>query len=179
MGQEGVHWSPASGHTYFPPSYETTKTAGSAAASRAGSIAPGGVDMDTSQASVTQPSEEQTTEFSDAFFLQSLQLTNQYGNEYMDENPLQGEPGSFVFASTKQQVEARNKAAAAQAALAVPAKPDDSQSVVSSSVAPTPKPLPTEASSRKGSIASIPPKAKKERRKSKGLASPISPTGPS
>jgi mediator of RNA polymerase II transcription subunit 6 len=108
----------------------------------------------------------------------------------MDENPLQGEPGAFVFASTNQQVEARNKAqaaAAAQAALNVPVKARDGEADSAvNSVAPTPRPVGhvgvgaggVGAESRKASVIGLPPagKADKKRRKSKGPGSPTSPT---
>ena len=172
----------------MPSSYKSSKPIGTIAgsSSRAGSVVPG--DLDASQLSATgsatqQPAETQTTEFSDAFFLESLRLTNNYGTEYMDENPLQGEPGAFVFASTKEQVEARNKAQAEKqataATLAAP-KVSEGESAMSS-IAPTPKPVAAaaaDAGSRKGSVVGMPPEIKKKRRKSKGLASPISPTGP-
>lgn len=104
-------------------------------------------------------------------------LTNKYGHEYMDENPLQGEPGNFVFASTNEALEARNKKQEATAhAPAVPVKPVEGESAVNS-VAPTPKNLPLEAMSRKESVAGLSKIGKEKRRKSKGLTSPISPTG--
>lgn len=173
-------WTPATGHTYMPPTLQSAKATTSRIGSRAGSVAPEAIDVSHLTNTSTQPTDtSQTTEFSDDLFLQSLMNTNRFGHEFMDENPLQGEPGSFVYASTKEQVEARNKAqAAAQATgatLALPVKPLEGESAVSS-VAPTPKPLP--ADSRKGSVISVPGKTKEKRRKSKGLASgQTSPTG--
>lgn len=129
------------------------------------------------------------TEFSDALFMQSLNLTNQFGDEYMDENPLKGEPGAFVFTNTKNAVDERNKAQeqSAQAkssqatALTIETRPPS----VAPSVVATPKggatPAPAEAHSRKGSVANISKEAKekkRERRKSKGLASPTTPGVP-
>ncbi|KAF2274213.1 uncharacterized protein EI97DRAFT_435316 [Westerdykella ornata] len=179
------HWSPSTGHTYLPPSYKSKTDGGLAQiSSRAGSVVPGG-DTDASQPAAASAQQSQMTEFSDAFFLQSLNLTNRYRNEYMDENPLQGEPGAFVFASTNKQVEARNKAQAAAAAqtsaatgtTAVSAgKPVEGGSA-GNSAAPTPKAAPNEATSRKGSTVGMPPKVK-GRRKSKGGASPVTPTAP-
>ncbi|KAF2710989.1 hypothetical protein K504DRAFT_466013 [Pleomassaria siparia CBS 279.74] len=194
------HYSPATGHTYMPPSYEAaTKTT---TASRLGS--PGLVAVEV-EAPASQPTSSQgpvaletsATEFSDDFFLESLTATNKYGHEFMDENPLQGEPGSFVYGNTTRQVEARNKAAAAAAASGASSltvstsqvpKAGDVESALNSA-APTPKaaatpkaaptPLPTETGSRKGSVASVPRLSKANRRKSKGLASPITPTASS
>lgn len=183
------HWSPSTEHTYLPPSYKPKADGLAQISSRAGSVVPGG-DLDSSQQAAASVQESKMTEFSDAFFLQSLNLTNRYRNEYMDENPLQGEPGAFVFASTNKQVEARNKAQAAAAAAAaaqtgtaattsaIPGgKPAEGGSA-GNSVAPTPKAVSSEATSRKGSTVGMPPKAK-GRRKSKGGASPVTPTASS
>lgn len=176
----------------MPPIYTSSadsKPTLPGSASRAGSVAPGGVDLEASQSqNTTQPQlETQITEFSDDFFLQSLALTNRYGNEYNDENPLQGEPGSFVFASTREHLEAARNKAQAAAQAAAPVKQAEGESAVNS-VAPTPTPKPlaglADAGSRKGSVAGLPSGikgkdgVKEKRRKSKGLTSPISPTGP-
>lgn len=178
LGRKISHFTPATGHTYMPPHIESAKQTAPGSFSRAGSVVPS--EADASQSASTQPAAEtEMTEFSDDFFLQSLLLTSRYGNEYADENPLQGEPGSFVFTNTSQAVEARNKAqAAAQAAgsaTTAPPKPAEVESTMPS-VAPTPKPAPAEARSRKGSVTSLPKMPKEKRRKSKGLTSPVSPT---
>ncbi|KAF2660188.1 hypothetical protein K491DRAFT_649748 [Lophiostoma macrostomum CBS 122681] len=192
------HWSPSTGHTYLPPSLLskpscTAPLPSSRAGSRAGSIVPGSPthSQSHSQQTTSHPTlapENQTTSFSDDFFLQSLQLTNRYGHEFMDENPLQGEPGAFVFASTNQQVEARNKAQAAAAAQASAAKGREADGEsAANSVAPTPRPAAlvgvgggagVGAEGRKGSLVGMPPagKAEKKRRKSRGPGSPMSPT---
>lgn len=184
-----AHWTAATGYSALPPSYEAPKAA--ATASRVGSptLAPTDPDAAASQ-SQAQPADvpASTEEFSDALFLQSLNLTNAFGDEYMDENPLIGEPGAFVFEKTRNAVDARNKAQeqTAQAAQAVQlnvSKTDTQPPSTAPSVAPTPKgaatPAGIEAHSRKGSIASIPKDKKRERRKSKGLASPTTPGPPS
>ncbi|KAH7117963.1 MED6 mediator sub complex component-domain-containing protein [Dendryphion nanum] len=203
MGQSLTHFTPSTRHTYFPPGLETTKTSaagGGGPPSRAGSIGPSEIEAsqpvpDATVATTTAATEE----FSDAFFLESLRLTNNYGHEFTDENPITGEPGAFVLSSTNQAIEARkNKAQAAvaaaaqaaqqqqaatqaaQAAAAASAVPNIKTEVqsVASSVAPTPRAQTLEAGSRKGSVAGVSKGGRKERRKSKGLASPISPTGP-
>ncbi|KAF2002524.1 hypothetical protein P154DRAFT_561994 [Amniculicola lignicola CBS 123094] len=199
LAQNLTHFSPATGHTYLPPSYTLKASAtGGDRSSRAGSLAPSVTDLDASTAPTSlltgteaTAAQSSITNFSNPLFIASLNLTGKFGHEYMDENPLQGEPGSFVYSSTKEQVEARNKAAvaaaAASSALSTSALSASfkAESVVSS-VAPTPKPLPAElgagpgAASRKGSLANVgvgKVPGKERRRKSKGLASPISPTG--
>jgi mediator of RNA polymerase II transcription subunit 6 len=139
-------------------------------------------------AQVTDPVASET-DFSDALFMHSLNLTNAYGDEYMDENPLKGEPGAFVFEASRTAVNARNKAqeqAAQPAAAAAPLKIDTTPASVAPSVVATPKPTATatpttaEGPSRKGSVAPSGKKKKdKDRRKSQGgLASPTTPSVP-
>ncbi|KAF2633319.1 hypothetical protein BU25DRAFT_328774 [Macroventuria anomochaeta] len=185
------HWSPATGHTYLPPSYEPAKA--DAAASRIGSptLAPTDPDASTSQsqtkdATAAIDSAASTTQFSDAFFMRSLNLTHAYGDEYMDENPLLGEPGAFVFTNSKSHVDARNKAQeqASQASQSTQpiTKTDTQPTSVAPSAVATPKgiatPLALEGPSRKGSVVGLPKEEKRKRRKSKGLASPTTPAGP-
>jgi mediator of RNA polymerase II transcription subunit 6 len=179
-----THWSPATGHSYYPESYEAqTAVTGS----RIGSPTLAPTDLDQSEVAASEAVEpaESTTEFSDALFMQSLMLTNRYGDEFMDENPLKGEPGSFVFTNTRNAVNERNQAqeqssqAASQpAALKLDTRPPS----VAPSVAATPKgaptPIATESHSRKSSTADKPKDKKRERRKSKGLASPTTPGVP-
>ncbi|MCJ1312030.1 Mediator of RNA polymerase II transcription subunit 6 [Agyrium rufum] len=93
-------FSPASGHTYFPPSTKVTAGTGdkSIQTSREGTPLPG------SQASVKGPKapgpsgRTPSSEAQNANLLaDSLRLSLRYGTEYMDENTLSGEPGSFVI----------------------------------------------------------------------------------
>ena len=183
-----THWSPASGYSYFPSSYEAPKAA--TAASRIGSPTLAPTELDQSQgtatAQVADPAEA-TTDFCDALFMQSLSLTNRFGDEYMDENPLKGEPGAFVFTNTKNAVDERNKAQeqSAQAASSQlsASKLDTQPPSVAPSVAATPKgastPAAIDSQSKKPGAAPASKEKKKERRKSKGLASPTTPGVPS
>lgn len=174
MSQEKTHYSPASGHSYFPATYEAPKAAtATAPTSRIGSPSLAPMDAEPSQSqpqATTAPEDTSTDAFNDALFMASLNLNHQYGDEYMDENPLKGEPGAFVFTNTKNAVDERNKAHEAQ--LNAP-KLDTQTTSVAPSVAPTPAPV--QAESRKGSVAPEKDKKKKERRKSKGVASPTTP----
>ena len=196
IASDMTYWSPATGYSYYPPSYEAAKA--QTTASRIGSptLAPTDPDAPTAShsqgaattAATTEPAAS-TTEFSDALFMQSLNFTNAYGDEYMDENPLKGEPGAFVFENTKTAVEARNRAQeqAAQAQTAPPAPPaptvlakiDTQLPSMAPSAAPTPKGAATPAGpdthSRKGSVAPAPKKSKNRRKSQAGLASPTTP----
>jgi mediator of RNA polymerase II transcription subunit 6 len=186
-----THWSPATGYSNYPPSYEAPKAATTASRIGSPTLAPTDPEVAGSQsqgagatAPVAHPVASET-EFSDALFMHSLNLTNAFGDEYMDENPLKGEPGAFVFEGTRTAVNARNKAQeqAAQATQVAPAaglKIDTQTPSVAPSAVATPKavatPAATEAHSRKSSVAPV-PKKKKDRRKSQG--GPASPTTPS
>lgn len=188
------HWSPATGHTYLPPSYEPTKAdASSRVGSRAGSpiLAPSDPDASASQSQTKDGTAAidpaaSTTGFNDNFFLHSLHLTHAYGDEYMDENPLLGEPGAFVFANSRSHIDARNKAQeqASQASQAsqLTTKTETQPTSVAPSTVATPKgiatPMALDGPSRKGSIVGLPKEERRKRRKSKGLASPTTPAGP-
>jgi mediator of RNA polymerase II transcription subunit 6 len=186
LSQNMTHWSPATGHSYFPSSLDAPKAA--ATTSRIGSPTLAPTDLEQADGATAQPTDpaESTTDFSDALFLESLRLTNRFGDEYMDENPLKGEPGAFVFTNTKNAVDERNKAQEqmAQAASSqVPAPRLETQPPsVAPSVAATPKgastPAAIEGHSRKSSTATVSKDKKRERRKSKGLASPTTPGVP-
>lgn len=179
MGQKMDHYSPAIGHSYYPAAFEATKAAGSRAGSRVGSPSLAPMDLDQTQATATTAApapEEAGDEFNDALFMTSLNLTNQYGDEYMDENPLRGEPGAFVFTNTKNAVDERNKAQeAASSQLSAPKAVETQPPSVAATPMPAATPAGLESQSRKGSVAPEEKKRKKERRKSKGLASPTTP----
>jgi len=116
----------------------------------------------------------------------SFSLALQWGSEYMDENPLIGEPGALKLSSTSRHLKDQQDRTQAEAAKALQQeKEKESDSARASvSVAPTPAPIKT-MDLKKGSLSS---KGKspisaglesgiKKRRKSKapgtpGIASP-------
>lgn len=91
---------------------------------------------------------------------ESYSLSLRYGNEYMDENPLVGEPGSFIMSKTREPV----LPSSLKIQTSIPMKPTESAETK------TPTPF---ASGRKGSKGTekspISPgtKDKKPKRKSK------------
>lgn len=117
---------------------------------------------------------------------ESFNLAQRYGTEYMDENPLQGEPGSFVFSSTNERLRARQHEqavkAAAAAAAALSSRISESQTA---SAVSTPLPITdvrvvgqkgnktVKEQVNAGGVTAPPPKPK--RRKSRAPTSPISP----
>jgi mediator of RNA polymerase II transcription subunit 6 len=201
-------FAPGVGHSYLPPSYELPKTASTA--SRIGSptlaaaepAAPASQSQPQTQMQRAVESTETADAFSDALFLQSLKNTDEYYDEFMDENPLQGEPGAFVFRETYGAVKARERreeqarqrkaakeaeaaaaaSAAAAAATAATNVKTETQSTLNSG-AVTPKtgvgatPAAQDPFSRKQSLANI-PIGKAKRKKSKGLGTPVTPTAP-
>ncbi|KAF2744546.1 hypothetical protein M011DRAFT_376134, partial [Sporormia fimetaria CBS 119925] len=114
-------WSPSTSHTYLPPNLPskstlnptTTTTNNSTTTSRAPS--PTADSQLHPQPQTTTTDDTTATPFNESLLLSSFTLTDRYGDEFADENPLKGEPGALVFSSTAEQVKARNKAAAATA----------------------------------------------------------------
>lgn len=197
------HWSPATGHTYLPPSY-TSKPETSNSRVNSPVLAPTDTDpsSQTHPKDTTQPSSstlDPTTDFNDAFFLHSLHLTHAYGDEHTDLNPLLGEPGSFIFTNSRSHMDALSKAEASQqsqaqsqtqsqaqasqasqpAGLKIDTHPPSAAASPTPRGAATPKgaQTPLDAPSRKGSVAGLPREEKRKRRKSRGLGSPVTPGG--
>jgi mediator of RNA polymerase II transcription subunit 6 len=102
-------YSPSRGYTYLPvPARQTVSNSlseTSPSQSREGSVAPN-TDAISVRSSSIQPDSQPdatapTAEFQDSRLLEnSLWMAFQYGDEYMDENPLIGEPDQFKFAAT-------------------------------------------------------------------------------
>ena len=102
----------------------------------------------------------------------------------MDENPLQGEPGSFVFSSTNERLRARQHEQAVKAAAAASSRTSESQSASAVSTPLSTADVRTigqkgnkavKEQATAGGVAVPPPKPK--RRKSKAPTSPTSPDG--
>jgi mediator of RNA polymerase II transcription subunit 6 len=71
----------------------------------------------------------------------SLRMSVVYANDYIDQNPLVGEPGSFKFSSTQNHLQAQQQAAAKAAAAKAAAQ--EAKSALPSgktTAAPTPTP---------------------------------------
>jgi len=121
-------YAPATGYTYFPPATAKSLAASQAltSTSREASTAP--TPAEISPTATLEPTAQPTTSTlepkatkdadprAQKAFYESLHNMVLYGDEYMDENPLRGEPGNFTFSATKHHV--RAKAEAAEAAKA-------------------------------------------------------------
>jgi mediator of RNA polymerase II transcription subunit 6 len=120
-------YTPATGYHYLPQTVKRTANAGSVAGSppgsREGSVAPGGDSQSMRSGSIlpdsSLPAVATTTSFQETRLLRdSLRLAFQHGDEFTDENPLSGEPGSLKFATSTAAVKKRRadeEAAAAKA----------------------------------------------------------------
>ncbi|KAL8687272.1 MAG: hypothetical protein Q9218_006511 [Villophora microphyllina] len=99
-------FTPALGHTYFPPAPKplTSKTnAPMSQTSKESTPMPGAQDPSI------KPQSNPKTLFdldmnSPRLLRDSLNLSQAYGHEYMDENPLLGEPGSFIITTKPREV---------------------------------------------------------------------------
>lgn len=177
MAYKMQRFSPADGYSYIKPDSKKAVTAGvSRSSSLVGTPEP---DAASQQPDHGDKGEEdgQAASDDDALLWESLQKAIMYQDEYMDENPLQGEPGSFFFKSTQEHVRTRNKKA--QEAAAEASKQASSRT---SSVGSTPQlpPIKTEGLPRKGSknMSPLSSSAKAKRRKSKAPTSPSAPKSP-
>jgi mediator of RNA polymerase II transcription subunit 6 len=116
-------YTPATGYTYYPPAAAKTLAASQAltSTSREASTAPtpaelpsATLDPTTSTPSTLEPKTTKDTDpRAQKAFYESLHNMVLYGDEYMDENPLRGEPGNFTFSATKHHVRAKAEAAEA------------------------------------------------------------------
>jgi mediator of RNA polymerase II transcription subunit 6 len=159
-------YSIENGYTYLHPSQKKkpSKSAGtSARTSRAAS--PTG-----SQSSLSR-SKETGTQDDDALIANSFQLTLGYGDEYMDENPLIGEPGSFRSSMTGRGVKDKETKERERERLAVEAARSEK---ARSEVGETSSQKPSGTTSPVAAAAPLKPSSLE--RKATGLAKGKSPT---
>ena len=173
-------FTPAIGHTYVPPVSKNPSASSSLHATQSSDAATlmqlsGTPRPDTQDSSITKGSSasklaahenSQSTQLLET----SYDLLLRYGNEYMDENPLLGEPGSFKLSKTRDS---------GLAALSKPSQPvnEPFKPISSAKKAPPPQiqtDLPAETGKKTGVGTAKSPntpgtgfKRKKERRKSK------------
>jgi mediator of RNA polymerase II transcription subunit 6 len=112
------YFNPIQGYSYRPSSnLGSQRGIESARHSRANSPLPGASQVSSQGfAAQSKPQESQAGQDERAL-LESLTLATRFGDEYVDENPLIGEPGSFVFSSTQTHLRAQQAAKAAQGAV--------------------------------------------------------------
>ncbi|KAK4631080.1 Mediator of RNA polymerase II transcription subunit 6 [Fulvia fulva] len=186
-------YTPAIGYHYLPrsskPAAATTSVPGTPARSREGSLAPatdsqslrlGSVQPDAQAGTTAAAVTQQETNL----LAKSLEDSIRYGDEYTDENPLLGAPGTFYFQSSNTEVRKRREKEAAglkahleqtmtaNAPAAVSTADDAPKAPSPPAVFTQEKVLKAEKANgeRKGSKSS-----KKDRRKSRPATSPTTP----
>lgn len=184
-------YTPALGHRYFHPSLlqqgsATNPTSASSAQSRIGTPlpAPRAASPEVSTDAVAdgpKASQDSANIAGPQALFESFGQYLSYGNEYMDENPLVGEPGSFVFSTSRQSVQARKDAAlkAQQATTASNKVKEQEASRVATPQAPsaiaTPQPKPADLPGKRKGSQGPEGRPKIKRRKSKAPTNPSSP----
>ncbi|KAK4506183.1 hypothetical protein PRZ48_004148 [Zasmidium cellare] len=188
-------YTPGAGFHYLPRSQKPTSSTsvpGTPARSREGSVAPGPDDQSLRSGSVQPDSRAggatSSTNLNDTKLLtQSLRDVVAFQDDYIDENPLLGEPGSFRFSASTAAIKKRRADEEAAAAKAKAEKESANTSRAASPKAPTPPAINTElakvANKEKGKDGERrgSKKGDKSRRKSRVNAggSATSPTTPS
>ncbi|PMD43001.1 mediator of RNA polymeras-like protein II transcription subunit 6 [Hyaloscypha variabilis F] len=161
-------FSPALGHTYIPP---TTTSRLKSAESQLGQTSKENTPLpDSLQSKKSITTSNNSTYLSSRLLEHTLDITLKYGDEYMDENPITGQPGEFHLSSTGRKEAGK---------LAVPAAGAKGPLSLASKATPTPPALKTDIPpARKGSKSKESPKTpgtggppKPKRRKSKALVS--------
>lgn len=176
------YWTPATGHTLYHPQQHraplqsrgrdgaAASVATSRAASPAGSDAAGGSVLGEAE------DKDETGVATQEAFAESFALFARYRGEYMDENPLVGEPGHFTFKTSKaaiqQQREAEERAAREKEELERRTRQRMQEALEERRRAtPTPTPQPPGEAARRSSAS----KTKVKRKKSRAPGSPTSP----
>ena len=136
------------GYSYLPPSTTAQKSTsvtasvtGTPSRSREGSLIPGaGTDAQSTRSASLLPDTKdghsnQSSNYQEARLLaESFKHTLEFADDFLDENPLIGEPGSFTYTHSAQAIKKRRVDAEAElAAIAAAVKAKESQ--VSSKVA--------------------------------------------
>lgn len=122
-------FTPAIGYGYYPPTSgkpATSKDSALTQSSRESSVTPSvragqsatpALEAASQTGSTTVNATAQAPDPRESHaLLESFHLMMAYGDEYMDENPLRGQPGNFTYSATKERL--RAKAAEAEAAKA-------------------------------------------------------------
>lgn len=99
-------FTPSTGNTYFLPASKSLTPGNSAQAtqtSKETTPMPGTQDMSFSakpllSSKLTSDPDDQSL----PLLLESYSLSVRYGKEYMDDNPLVGEPGSFILSKSRE-----------------------------------------------------------------------------
>ncbi|KAL8951151.1 MAG: hypothetical protein Q9222_002858 [Ikaeria aurantiellina] len=118
-------FTPALGHTYpkIIPKVATSATSTQMSqTSKESTPMPGTQETTSSKSSLASTAARNCGSDSSRLLEESLNLSLRYGHEYMDENPLVGEPGAFIITKTRdvQQPSSQPKPKPATSAIKVP-----------------------------------------------------------
>ena len=174
-------FTPSLGYTYFPPAVKAVSATTASSSLQATHSSKDSSPLPDTQLSLKSTKASQLSEKSSlpdlrasSLLADSFLLSTTYGAEYMDENPLVGEPGAFILQKSRE-------AAAAQAQALVVGKSTVVAKLAEGTVAPTPTgpvppPIKTEGlppEVRKGKAGEktpvTPGTGGKKRKKSKGV----------
>ncbi|KAF2156232.1 MED6-domain-containing protein [Myriangium duriaei CBS 260.36] len=175
-------YSPATGYSWLPPAEAkaAAKSQQNSNTSREGSVAPDASSQLSSSLDAAAGAPVSSTSAldprDDLLLEQSLRLTLAYGDEYMDENPLRGEPGNFVFTHTKDHLKAKQAQAEAAAAKAKEKEAAEKARTVPAAFSTKPKDETQQEKQQSNKRKSSKVEGKK-RRKSKAANSPITGSG--
>ena len=158
------NFTPSTGHTYLTSGSKGVVSVNSTQVQTSKDSTPMPATQDTTTSTKSSLSTKTTLEYdlkSLKLLAESFSLSSRYGSEYMDENPLVGEPGSFILSKSRD-----TPASAQQRPRGIGAPPKISTLPESKSaeVAPTMK---KGFKTMEKSPASPSTKEKKQRRKSK------------
>ena len=99
----------AYGHTYMPPGARTKENTPASQAQQSKEATPMPDTLPDSQ-SIKSLGVSNTSNYQDTRNLaESFSLLTRYGDEFMDENPLVGEPGSFILSRAGETGKAAQK----------------------------------------------------------------------
>ncbi|KAL8799328.1 MAG: hypothetical protein Q9182_005972 [Xanthomendoza sp. 2 TL-2023] len=167
-------FTPALGHTYLPPPPKTlapTSSTQMSQTSKESTPMPGTQDSASIRTPLTTSKPLSNLDYQSPQLLQaSFELSLRYGQEYMDENPLVGEPGSFIITKSRdsQQLSQQPKPKPGSASTTKPSTPQIKTDV--------PKQAEKDAVGAEKSPTSAVAKEKKARRKSRPAGTATTPT---
>ena len=120
-------FTPSTGHTYFlPASKSLTPGIGSQTTQASKETTPMPGTQDTSFSGKSLLASKLTSDSDDQslpLLMESYRLSVRYGKEYMDDNPIVGEPGSFILSKSRELtappavIQAAPKAAASSSTI--------------------------------------------------------------
>ncbi|KAL3422401.1 Mediator of RNA polymerase II transcription subunit 6 [Phlyctema vagabunda] len=94
------NFTPSLGHTYMPPTANRLKTNESQVSQASKENTPLPDALAGTKKTLNAQSGEASNTLSNRLLEESLNISLRYGDEYMDENPITGQPGEFHLSST-------------------------------------------------------------------------------